>query len=139
MLLGNAACGYGFFDEVGIQPRLCIILDFSNRLPDGNYGTSDRFSKYDPVAFATTQKTGLNKALPRIDNGRGEGSRCPAKHHASVSSNRSRRRTIYEIATCSYRLVLFRSRQDARRAKARPRARRLSTPMFQFGHDANAV
>lgn len=64
MLLGNAACGYGFFDEVGIQPRLCIILDFSNRLPDGNYGTSDCFSQYDPVAFATTQKTGLDKALP---------------------------------------------------------------------------
>ena len=48
MLMGNSACGYGFFDELGIQPRLCIVLDFSNRLPGGNYGWNGCFSAVRP-------------------------------------------------------------------------------------------
>ncbi|MGO9973090.1 MAG: FG-GAP repeat protein [Solirubrobacteraceae bacterium] len=53
---GNPNCGTGYFRSGGIRPRLCVILDFSNRVPGGDYGTHFCLSPYDPVAFATTQR-----------------------------------------------------------------------------------
>lgn len=60
---GNPNCGTGYLGSRGIRPRLCLILDFSNRVPGGDYGTHFCLSPYDPVAFATTQPH-LDKSLP---------------------------------------------------------------------------